>query len=59
LIEHNKITHWSYFWCISPDHLCKLKFNDGPAQMLSDNFGIYVDMLKRNKCAIENDLQLV
>jgi hypothetical protein len=59
LIEHNKITHWTYFRCISPQHLRDLKFDDGPAQILSDNFGIYVDMLKKNKIAIENNLQLV
>jgi hypothetical protein len=27
--------------------------------MLSNNFGIYIDMLKRNKIAIEKNLQMV
>jgi hypothetical protein len=47
LLEHKKITHWSYFRRISPHCLCKLKFAKGPSQMLCDRMAVYIGMLQK------------
>ncbi|WAQ92030.1 hypothetical protein PtA15_15A425 [Puccinia triticina] len=53
-LEHNKITHWTYFRRAHPDKLLLLRFADGPAHQLCDGLPRFIENLRRNRREIEN-----
>ncbi|WAR56677.1 hypothetical protein PtB15_7B527 [Puccinia triticina] len=57
LLEHYKITHWTYFRRVHPDTLLMLKFAEGPAQQLCDGMALWVATLQKNRREIENEVE--
>ncbi|WAQ89527.1 hypothetical protein PtA15_11A217 [Puccinia triticina] len=57
LLEHYKITHWTYFRRVHPDTLLMLKFAKGPAQQLCDGMALWVATLQKNRREIKNEVE--
>ncbi|WAQ91862.1 hypothetical protein PtA15_15A254 [Puccinia triticina] len=57
LLEHNKITHWTYFRRVHPDNPLMMKFAEGPAQQLCDGIALWVATLQKNRQEIENEVK--